>query len=238
MTLTIEPETAAERKRRGEAILSEKARSTATRLLWFQVICGIIFTSAQAIRMLTSTKGVSVSFFICVGAFAVINLVLSIAAYREAGKQDAGVKRQAIYIYSMWTTFAVIHFSIALWKMPRLWSSNDTLTMTIVGVGSIITVLVGKLKGMPLRDPYMRACLAAFLKCVPQVTLAVNIYLKGSSGLSGIWIFMGHVTILTRLVHLHISSKEGWNRNTRASFWSEIGNETSWLVASIAWLLF
>lgn len=207
-------------------------------LLWFQIVCAVIFATSQALKMLESTQGVSLAFFICHGIFALLNLSLSIVALSESVGSDRKLKKQSVHIYAMWTAFLVVHLAIAMWKMPDLWKYTDTLAMTAVLIGVLVTIAVAKAKHLPLLDPYVKAGLAVFFKSVPQVALAYSISVYGKGGLSGIWIVFGHITILTRLVHLWVSNREQWNRNTKGSFVSEVWNEVSWLAASAAWLAY
>jgi len=188
--------------------------------------------------MFSSTKGVSVSFFVCHGVFALLNLSLSLVAYANSTDIDKKIKGQSVFIYAMWLVVLFIHLGTALCKMSDPWKYNDTITSLIVIAGVVPTILFSQFKRISLFDPAIKASLAIFFKSVPQVSLAYNIYMFGTEGLSGVWILVGHITILTRIVHLWISNHERWDRNTKWSFVSEVWNEVSWLVASAAWLLF
>ncbi len=219
--------------------MSATAKQTIGNLLFgFQIICAVIFCTSQALKMLESTQGVSFSFFICHGIFSLLNLSLSVVAVRESTDGDRMLKKQSVFIYTLWTLILLIHVSIAIWKMPDLWKYSDTITVSVVSLGVAATVAFAKVKKLPLLDPYVKAGLAIFIKSIPQVALAWSISLYGKGGLSGVWILFGHITILTRLVHLWISNREQWNRNTKGSFVSEVWNELSWLAATIAWLAF
>jgi hypothetical protein len=198
----------------------------------------MVFCTAQSLQMLKSTAGVSLGFFICHGIFALLNLSLSVAAYTTAIDVERKIKRQSIFIYAIWTTVLLIHVRIAVMKMDDLWKTVDTVSTIIVAIGVGIVILYAKMKRISLIDPYVKAGYAVLFKSVPQVALAVMIYQYGKGGLSGIWIFFGHITILTRIVHLWISNREKWDRNTKGSFVSEVWNEISWLVATAAWFAF
>lgn len=188
--------------------------------------------------MLESTQGVSFSFFVCHGIFALLNLSLSVAALAGATLSDRAVKRQSVFIYTMWTSVLALHASIAFMKMPVLWKPIDTVAVSVVGVGVTLILAAATHKKMPLLDPYVKAGLAIFFKAVPQVALAITIYQNGKGGLSGWWILLGHVTILTRITHLWFSNRQKWDRNTKGSFVSEVWNEASWALATAAWVAF
>ncbi len=216
---------------------ASKRHTVGNLLFWFQIVCALIFCISQALRMLKSTEGVSFSLFVCHSVFTLLNLSLSVAALKNAVYGERIIKRQAVYMYAMWTLILALHTGIAFWKMEHLWKQIDTLTALIVVIGIILVLAIAKVKKLSLLDPYVKAGLAISFKAVPQFTLALVIYYSGKGGLSGIWILFGHVTILTRLVHLWISNHEKWDRNTKGSFVSEVWNELSWLVATAAWLL-
>lgn len=207
-------------------------------LFWFQIVCATIFFATQALKMKESTEGNLLSFFLCHFIFAIINLWLSILAYGESEDDGREIKMQSVFIYAMWSLFIGEHFFIALKKMPEVWKYADTITTFIVIIGVFITIVIAGIKKLPLLDAYVKAGLAVFFKCIPQFALAFSIYFYGAKGLSGWWILLGNVTIITRIVHLVVSNHQGWNRNTRGSLISEIWNEASWAVASIAWIVF
>lgn len=208
-------------------------------LFYFQIVCAIVFVTAQALKMFESIEGVSLGFFFCHGAFAFLNLSLSLVALKETERstKDYVNKKQSVYIYMMWVVFLLIHLGIALVKKVG-WKPIDTITLIVVFTGFLGIVIFSNYKKISLLNPWVKAVTAIFLKCVPQVTLAIVIYQYGKGGLSGIWILFGHITILTRILHLWVSTRNGWNKNTLASFVSEIFNEISWLVATGAFIIF
>ncbi len=218
--------------------MSARRKFTGNLLFWFQIICAIIFSGAQVLRMLENTQGVSISFFLCHDIFALLNLWLSVIALRESVDGERKIKKQSVYVYAMWTLFITIHLVVALSRMPQPWKYPDTITVLIVLLGTLAIVSIAKIKRIPFLDPYIKAAIAIFFKSVPQLSLAYTIYLYGEGGLSGIWILFGNITIITRIGHLWISEHKQWNRNTKGSLISEIWNEGSWLVASISWLIF
>lgn len=219
--------------------MSKQKRHTAGNLLFgFQVVCAFIFGGSQARRMFISTQGVSFGFFACHGIFAALNLWLSLNALQNATDETRHGKKQSALMYSLWTVILLVHMSIAYFQMPQIWKTTDTVASIVVAVGILVTIVIAKIKGLPILDPYIKAGLAVFFKCVPQIALAATIYQYGKGGLSGLWIFMGHVTICTRIVHLWLSNRNKWTRETKGLLVSETGNELSWLVATVAFLIF
>ena len=205
-------------------------------LFWFQVFCALFSGSAQALKMLDSTQGLTLSFFIFQIGFMLINLGLSYDALTSANT-NRQMKFQSIIVYLMWTIFSILHISIVLWKMPDLWRNIDTVSTSIVLLGLLLIFIYMKIKKFPVSAPYIRMSIAILLKSLPQLFLAGSIFLYGGSGVSGWWLLFGHFIIISRIGHLWISNNQGWNINTRASLISEIWNEITWATATIVWLV-
>lgn len=219
--------------------MSEIRKRTEVLMFWAQIFFAIIFVSSQALRMLESTQGVSLSLFIRNGIFALINLSLSIVALRETKKEEEMViKRQSVYIYVMWSSFILVHLVIALMEMPDWWNANDTQTVKVVGAGVVATLVFAEVMGVSFPDPYVRAALAIFFKSVPQVALAFSIAMYGNDGLSGVYMLTGHITILIRIAHLWMSNSRRQSRSTKASLVNEVCNDASWIVATVAWYMY
>jgi hypothetical protein len=86
--------------------------------------------------------------------------------------------------------------------------------------------------------PHDQGRAGGIFKAVPQLALAYKIFMQGGAGLAAAAVITGHVTILSRLGLLWFFIKEaGWDRNRRGSALSELANETSWLIATIVWLI-
>ena len=205
-------------------------------LFWIQIVCGFIAGSSPALKMLESTQGVTLSFFLSGLGFMVINLWLSFNAFTESHLRGK-VKYQSILIYAMWTIFSIVHIGIVLWKMPNLWGYIDVITISILAIGTTILVNFAKIRRIQIRGPYIKMWFAILFKSIPQLLLAITIFLHGGSGVSGVWLLFAHIIIISRIGHLWTSSHQGWNKNTRASFISELWNEATWSIATISWLI-
>lgn len=206
-------------------------------MFWFQVVLAMAFLVSQSLRMLESTEGIVTSFFLCQGVFALLNLSLSISALRSTGPDHKQPKVQSVIIYAMWFIIMMAHLTIALSNMENWWKQSDWLTVQIVGCGVSITLFTVVFTGTSIQDPWIRCCLAIFLKGVPQVALAFTIKEYGKEGVSIAWMMIGHAGVITRLFHLWMSNRQNWNRNTKASFVSELGNEFTWSIATVAWFM-
>ena len=210
-------------------------RFAADLLFGVQILFAIIFGGGQIYRMLTTGKGVSISWFVFWEVFLLLNLVLAMRAHRN---QPSRVTRQALASYVLWVGIVSASIVVMLVRKTGHWQSIDTVTTGIVALGVVVTIVVARIRGAKLADPIIKGWYAVFFKGVPQTTLAANILIIGSgAGLAGSTLIAGHVTVLTRLGQVIFSVKEaGWDRNRMGSALSEMANELSWVVVTIAWL--
>lgn len=210
-------------------------RRLADLLFVVQIVCALLFGGSQTLHMLSSTEGLSISWFLFWALFLVINLGLSVQAHRT---QPSRVTRQTVWAYAIWTTIIAANLTALAWRGTGSWTFIDDLTAAIAVAGIVATLGVGAWRGLGWRDPIVRGWLAVFFKGVPQLTLAWNLAQVGGGGLAPLGVIAGHVTICTRLGQLCFSIREaGWDRNRVGSLISEIANEGSWIVATIVWLL-
>ncbi len=212
--------------------MSSRKKLVADLLFGVQAICALIFGGAQSFKMLTTTQGISLSWFGFWEAFIGLNLVMALKAHRN---QPSRVTRQTLGSYFIWSTVVSVDFIIALAKSN--WDRNDTYTAILVIAGGLVIFLVAKQKELPLSDPMIKASLAVVFKFVPQLILGYKIYQVGGAGLATATVINGHVTILMRIGQLAFSIREaGWDRNRIGSAISEIANETSWIIVTSIWL--
>ena len=56
--------------------------------------------------------------------------------------------------------------------------------------------------------------------------------------MAGAMLLAGHIGIITRLGLLWFAIREaGWDRNRQGAAWSELANEGTWLLVTLAWLV-
>ncbi len=200
-----------------------------------QVICTILFGGGQFLRMLNTSQGVSLTWFIFWEAFLLLNLVLAFRAHRT---QPSRVTRQTICSYTLWTVMVTADLTVMFWKGSSMWDANDTLTIILGGMGVVLTLCIAHYKKYSLGDPMVKGWLAVSFKAIPQLIMAYKICLVGGAGLAGLTVMMGHITVLTRLGQLYASLREaGWDRNRIGSTLSETANEASWVLVTIAWII-
>ncbi len=210
-----------------------KKQTIADLLFGVQIVCAGVFGVSQFVRMLTTSQGVSITWFAFWLMFLVVNLVLAVRAHKA---QPSRVTAQTIASYSAWTVVITADLILMVSKGNGEWDHRDYQTVLYAGLGIAVVLLIAWFKKLEYSDPIVRGWLAVFFKAVPQLMLAYKIYSVGGAGLSGVAVINGHITIMTRLGQLCFSIREaGWDRNRIGSAMSEMANETSWMVATIVW---
>jgi hypothetical protein len=118
-----------------------------------------------------------------------------------------------------------------------LWDIKDTLTAAVVGSAVLLTWLQARRLGLKITDPLVSGFLAVWFVGLPQITLTYKVFSVGGAGLAGGMILAGHIGIMTRLGQLWFAIREaGWDRNRQGAALSEIANEVTWLLVTLAWL--
>jgi hypothetical protein len=215
--------------------MSFKQKMTADLLFGVQIVCTLIFGGSQFLRMLSTSQGVSVSWYGSWEVFLLLNLILAIRAHRN---QASRVTFQIIMSYAAWVAMVTLDLGVMLVKNTGMWNGRDTVTTMCAVVGVATTLAVASCKRLAITDPMVKGYLAIFFKAVPQLILAYNMFMVGGNGLAAIAVATGHVTIFIRLGQLYFSIREaGWDRNRTGSAISEIANETSWIIVTIVWLI-
>lgn len=216
--------------------MSSQKKMIADSLFGVQIICTFVFGGSQFLRMLTTSQGVSISWFACWQVFLVLNLVLAIRAHHN---QPSRITLQTILSYVTWVTMVTLDLGVMFWKSTGTWNERDTATVVLAAIGIIATFTVARRKQLAVTDPMVKGYLAVFFKAVPQLILAYNMFMVGGGGLAGAAILTGHITILTRLGQLWFSIREaGWDRNRIGSAMSELANEGSWMIVTIIWFMY
>lgn len=203
-------------------------------LFGIQIIGALVFCSAQFLRSLADVKGASIAQFGLVATYLVFHLSLGIGAHRVKASR---LTRQAIATYCVWFVM-IIAIMIAVWiNGTYRWSIQDTTTISIAVALTVTIFVISSICNTTIADPMIKAWLAIAYKSAPQVLLAWKILAEGGSGIPGLSVIAGHVTIIIRLGQIYFMVKEaGWDRNRKWLAISETTNELSWIITSIAWL--
>lgn len=211
--------------------MSQKLNDT---VFYGQIVLALLFWGFQMEHMLNySTRGLSTSMFAFTGAFIGISLFLAIGAHRA---QPSRVTTQVVWLYSFGTVIYVSFLWVLLAKTEALWDVHDTLTGIIVG-GCIATLLLyASVRNIPKLDPLMRGAYSLVFKAIPQTIMAWKIFTVGGQGLNLVMIVTFHILTISRIFQVWQTVREaGWDRNRTGLLLSEIGNEISWSLVTIAW---
>jgi hypothetical protein len=216
---------------------SENKKVAGDLLFWFQLSMAWAFTVPQVIRSLTSTVGMTVTWSSFCTAFVLVNFFLALGAYKQSRSRKAG---QVVLVYAnwvlLWLTLAIII------GIKGVWSAKDTLLTILILISMSVLLIVRRKESLvaTVSEPITRGIMSLLFKSVPQLFLAYCIVAAGSkAGLSWISLIVGHITIWARLLEICLAARQdGWSRRNIGLVISEVGNELSWLVATIAWLAY
>lgn len=215
--------------------MSGKKKMTMDLVFWFLVINAVVFGVSQFVRMLSSTQGVSTSAYLFTWVSVSLNAYLAFKSHKAKPSrttlQTAGVQLLGVIIYCSFIVLVIV-------KGSNVWDWRDSLTSGLVVVGCVFTLIVAKKKKFGWKDPIVKGLLSLFAKAMPQVIMAYKVWQVGGKGLSGVMIVTFHILTITRIIQILITVNEfGIDRNRRGLLISEIGNELSWALVTIAWLL-
>jgi hypothetical protein len=203
-------------------------------LFGVQFVCTIVFGGSQFLRMLTTSEGVSISWYGTWEVFLILNLILALRSHHN---QSSRVTRQTILSYTLWIVVVTLDLGLMIVSGTGRWNERDTTTTIFAAIGVTMVLTVANRRQLPIADPLVKGNLAIFFKAVPQLILAYNMLTVGGDGLAALAVITGHVTILTRLGQLWFSVREaGWDRNRIGSVIAEISNEFSWMLVTIVWI--
>lgn len=220
-------------------ILSETADK---HLFWFQMIMGVLFIVFQLGHMIHTmdTKGVSMALFGSVIIFLIANILLTYNGYQ---KGHSIRMLRALWVYAMWL---IVHIAIIIgliWirtatHIPLTYSYDlQTVVLVVLGYGIIAGMLW--IRSFTARisytDPMIKGLVGIVAKSVPQFVMAISIFMAGGSGHAAFAIVAANITPLARIIQLYLNPLHDGNRKWLLI--SEICNEATWALVSLAWLL-
>ena len=214
--------------------MTDAKRLTADLFFVLQLALCLISGGSQFVRLLTTSQGINVSWLASWLAFLLINLALTFRAHRL---QPSRVTLQTVLTYSAWTLAIAACLALLLYRGTEVWDWKDTATTVMVSLGGLATWLAARRRGLPLTDPLVIAFFGVCFIALPQLTLTYKIFAVGGTGLAGGMLLAGHIGITTRLGQLWFAIREaGWDRNRLGAALSELANEITWLLVTLAWL--
>src|SRR5262245_41233814 len=105
---------------------------TADLLFVFQIVMAWVFGLAQAKRMLSSTQGMTITWFLFFECCLALNLYLARGAHRDLKDRKSW---QILMVYVNWTILITVNLAIILWRGS--WSLHDaTLSFLVLGSGA------------------------------------------------------------------------------------------------------
>jgi hypothetical protein len=210
-------------------------RFTADTFFILQLILALVSGGSQFVRLLTTAQGVNVSWLASWLTFLVINLILTIRAHVS---WPSRVTLQAVLTYAAWTTVIAADLGVMLWMGREMWDGKDTFTTAMVVGGVLLTLAWGKIRRLTFTDPLVSGFLAVCFIGLPQLTLTYKIFTEGGAGMAGAMLLAGHIGIMTRLGQFWFAIREaGWDRNRQGVVLSEMANEVTWILVTVAWLV-
>lgn len=200
----------------------------------FQVVMAYVFAIPQLVRLFETTKGVTITWLLLADCFVILNFLLTLGSYRRSRNAEAF---QALVIYGNWVVLVTSMVTIMFIKVT--WTNQDWLVTSLVAMSAILVMLWAEATKRGIKDPLVRGILVGLFRVVPHFYLCYCILLAGSgSGIPWKTVVAANVTAMARIVTLYLSGcKTGWERGVKASFLSEVANESSWMLVTVVWLL-
>lgn len=201
------------------------------------MILGVAYGAFQSIHMInSSTQGLSLSMFVFTFLFVLINFSLAVGAYKN---KATAVGRQILWVMGL-GVLIYFNFSLILAiKAELMWDRNDQITSLIVLSLALINFIYSRLKKLPVFDPIIKGYYSLAFRVIPQLFLAYKITQTGGAGLALSMVAIFHLLTLSRIFQIFQSvSEAGWDRNRIGLAMGEIGNEITWIIVTVIWLLY
>ncbi|MDP3999136.1 MAG: hypothetical protein Q8P76_00900 [bacterium] len=164
----------------------------------------------------------------------IANLYLAVRAHKA---QPSRVTLQIIAIMALGVVIYSLLIGLVLIKEKNVWDRYDNITAVLVLIGISATLMVARKKNLTATDPIVKGWLILWTRTPANILMACKILIVGGAGVSGVMVVIFHILTVSRILQIWFSIKEaGWDRNRKGMALNEIGNETSWILVTIAWL--
>lgn len=198
-----------------------------------QVLVAVGINLLQGWHMLGSLQGVLLTYYLCMEAFMLFNLLLALEVDREKRNTES---RMAVRLYLIFLAMVSIGIGAIAWNGTYEWARQDTVTTCIVAGGVALIAMIKGSRGWSWNGPEIRTLLGILVKAVPQVLLAWRIWADGGAGIHEAVLWLGHSSSIMRLTQMLIMNvSTGWTRSGVGLLISESANEASWIVVTAAW---
>lgn len=200
----------------------------------FQVVMAYFFALPQVFKMFESVQGVTINWLLCADLFVILNLYLMVGVHKKSRSRQS---LQTLLIYANWVVLVTPMVIITFFRCA--WGRQDTLVASLIAGAAIIVFSWGHFSGRGLIDPVIRGLLVGLFRVVPHLYLSYCIIQAGSgSGIATKTVVAANITATARIITLYLAGrKTGWDKGLVASILSEIGNEASWMIVTLIWLV-
>ncbi len=166
--------------------------------------------------------------------YVLINLFLAIGAYTDKPS------RKLWHVMMLYINFTILWFAFLLTCLFRVsWSLEDSevTVFVLMGIFSILFLRKKESFVQTILDPVTRGWLSFGIKSTLQVYVGYMIVsTKNNTMLPLTGLIAGHITVLMRTAEVYLAArKSGWQLNNKSLFWSELGNEFTWCLTTLAW---
>lgn len=199
-----------------------------------QLLVMLWFYGSRIHRAFETVRGVNLAEQFSIEVFCLLNLALAVASYRSLPSR---VAKQIVVIHII-NAVATAGLGIIWITQGYVWSGNDILTACLAVGGSLVTITVGQVYGLPLIDPIIKGWIAVACKAIPHLMLGLKIADEGRDGFPLAALVMGHLLILLRLLQIAIAVRQAnaWDRNRIGAAISDGAGEIAWLFVTVMWL--
>src|ERR1051326_5708941 len=130
-------------------------------LFFLQVGCVMIFAIPQFRYMLTSNKGVSITWYSFGEAFATMLFLIAFSDHRAQPSRNT---RQRLTMYSLWIAAIGSHMAVMFIRHTAAWDKNDSIASVAGSVGIIVTLAIARALKLPISDPMVLGWLTLSFK--------------------------------------------------------------------------
>jgi hypothetical protein len=208
--------------------LSQRANDSILGIGW---VSAFFWCGSQALRALTSIKGVSLAQYLAFGLGFAVQFLLAVAGYR---KQPSRLLAQLLVVFGTWTILAAMLVMVVSFGTPYRWSYYDSTIAWLSAIGLGLVAIYAIPTHVSITDAAIKGLINIVLKSIPQFLLVETIWHEGSSAISIVAIVTGHISIVSRLGPMLWHSK-GSTREQKWLMVTDAFNLVSWAAVTMAW---
>ena len=200
-----------------------------------QVIGALGVIVPMMVRNWTNIEGLSVSYFVVILAFLCLQTTLAVPAHRAMPTRKT---RQILFMCALWLVLTAALLAEIWYRGMYVWDTNDTVTIVLTVFALGLVALAFRLARTPLSDPAARGLMGVMTRAIPQLLQGTKILVHGGGGVAGLSLLFANINTWIRLGHLALTRSEA--KEERNRLWMlipEVVNAFTWLLVSIAWLV-